>query len=250
MTAAAGTYVAGQQSLVIAAPGHPLAAGLTGHRQTVASAAGDTRPGQPQRQRRRRGPPVRTRRPPATFAYDTGAAMPGLAAPARRVGLFMWRHDRRPASPRTAAPCSTRPSPGRPAATGPGPSPSPSPSPAQLAEPELAQPQPEPRRARAPPSPAQPLAEPEPESARNALFVVGDPAALAPPTRPSGTAWWPSATRSPWSTTPPRRPPTRPASRSSSISSVGHLDQRRHEVPDDERAGRDLGGTASGTTSA
>ena len=68
-------------------PGSTLAAGLTG---TVAvSTAADTLP---------QGNPgaaaVIVARLPGTttasdFAYDTGAAMPGLAAPARRVGLFL-----------------------------------------------------------------------------------------------------------------------------------------------------------------
>ncbi len=87
MTAAAGTQVSGQTSVAIVTPGSPLAAGLTG---TVAvSTAADTLP---------QGIPgaaaVIVARLPGTttasdFAYDTGAAMPGLAAPARRVGLFM-----------------------------------------------------------------------------------------------------------------------------------------------------------------
>jgi glucose/arabinose dehydrogenase len=88
MTASAGTYVAGQQNLVIAAPGHPLAAGLTGT-QTVASVAGDIGQASPNA-----NAVVVARLSGATtaseFAYDAAAAMPGLAAPARRVGLFMW----------------------------------------------------------------------------------------------------------------------------------------------------------------
>jgi hypothetical protein len=87
MTAAAGTQVGGQTSVSIVTPGSPLAAGLSG---TVAvSTAADTLP---------QGSPaaaaVIVARLPGTttasdFAYDTGAAMAGLAAPARRVGLFM-----------------------------------------------------------------------------------------------------------------------------------------------------------------
>jgi hypothetical protein len=87
MTAAAGTQVAGQTSLSIVTPGSPLAAGLSG---TVAvSTVADTLP---------QGSPgaaaVIAARLPGTstasdFGYDTGAAMPGLAAPARRVGLFL-----------------------------------------------------------------------------------------------------------------------------------------------------------------
>jgi hypothetical protein len=87
MTAAAGTQVGGQTSLAIVTPGSPLAAGLSG---TVAiSTTADTLPqGSPN------GNAVIAARLPGTttasdFGYDTGAAMPGLTAPARRVGLFM-----------------------------------------------------------------------------------------------------------------------------------------------------------------
>ena len=87
MTAAAGTQVGGQTSLAIVTPGSPLAAGLSG---TVAiSTAADTLPqGSPN------GNATIVARLPGTttasdFGYDTGAAMPGLAAPARRVGLFL-----------------------------------------------------------------------------------------------------------------------------------------------------------------
>jgi hypothetical protein len=87
MTAAAGTQVSGQTSVAIVTPGHPLAAGLSG--TVVVSTAADTLP---------QGSPgaaavVVARLPGTTtasdFAYDTGVAMPGLTAPARRVGLFM-----------------------------------------------------------------------------------------------------------------------------------------------------------------
>jgi hypothetical protein len=87
MTAAAGTQVGGQTSLAIVTPGSPLAAGLSG---TVAiSTAADTLPqGSPN------GNATIVARLPGTttasdFGYDTGAAMPGLTAPARRVGLFL-----------------------------------------------------------------------------------------------------------------------------------------------------------------
>jgi hypothetical protein len=87
MTAAGGTFVAGQQNIVIAAPGNPMAAGLTGT-VTVSSVAGELGQGSP-------GPnaTIIARLPGATtastFAYDTGVAMPGLAAPARRVALYL-----------------------------------------------------------------------------------------------------------------------------------------------------------------
>jgi hypothetical protein len=87
MTAAPGTQVAAQTSLSIVTPGSPLAAGLTGTVQV--STVADTLP---------QGSPgaaaVIAARLPGTstasdFGYDTGAAMPGLTAPARRVGLFL-----------------------------------------------------------------------------------------------------------------------------------------------------------------
>lgn len=87
MTAATGTQVTSQTSLEIVSPGHPLAAGLTG---TVAasSTAGLFAQGSPNT-----NATVVARLPGSTtasiFAYETGAAMPGLAAPARRIGLFM-----------------------------------------------------------------------------------------------------------------------------------------------------------------
>jgi hypothetical protein len=87
MTAATGTFVAGQQNVVIAAPGHPLAAGLTGT-VSVTSTAGELGQGSPNA-----NATVVARLPGATtastFAYEAGAAMPGLAAPARRLALFM-----------------------------------------------------------------------------------------------------------------------------------------------------------------
>jgi glucose/arabinose dehydrogenase len=87
MTSAAGTARASQVSLVIASPGHPLAAGLTGTVQ-VATTAGKFASGTP-------GPnAVVVATIPGTtaagiFAYELGVTMPGLAAPARRVALFM-----------------------------------------------------------------------------------------------------------------------------------------------------------------
>ena len=94
MTAVDGTQVAAQHDLVITAPGHPLAAGLSG---TVTAASTDTEFAQ--------GSPngnaaIIARLPGAAtasiFAYEAGSAMPGLTAPARRVALFM--SDLTPAS--------------------------------------------------------------------------------------------------------------------------------------------------------
>jgi hypothetical protein len=87
MTATGTSEVAGQTSLVIVAPGHPLAAGLSGT-VTVVATAGAFAVGSPNAN----ATVVATLSGATTasiFAYELGAAMPGLAAPARRVGLFM-----------------------------------------------------------------------------------------------------------------------------------------------------------------
>ena len=94
MTAAAGTQVAGQNSVAIANPSSPLAAGLSGT-VTVSTASDIFAQGSPT------GSADVAARLPGTstasdFGYDTGAAMAGLAAPARRVGLFFT--DNTPAS--------------------------------------------------------------------------------------------------------------------------------------------------------
>jgi len=77
-----------QTRLDIAAPSHPLAAGLTG-RVTVATAPSAFTWGRP-------GPgavlvarQVGTTGHAGIFGYERGAAMVGLTAPARRVGLFL-----------------------------------------------------------------------------------------------------------------------------------------------------------------
>jgi hypothetical protein len=67
---------------------HPIAAGLTGL-QTAASAAGDFAWGKPNANAtviaKQNGDATRS----VVYAYEKGAAMPGLAAPARRVQLFL-----------------------------------------------------------------------------------------------------------------------------------------------------------------
>jgi glucose/arabinose dehydrogenase/PKD repeat protein len=87
MTAGAGYLSSAQTSVVITNPAHPLAAGLTGT-VPVATTAGGLSQGSPN------GNAAFVATIPGgslavDFGYDTGAAMPGLSAPARRIGLFM-----------------------------------------------------------------------------------------------------------------------------------------------------------------
>lgn len=79
----------GQERIAIANPAHPLAAGLSGSVRAVSS------PAQFSWGRARadaltvatlEGDPSRA----AIFAYERGAVMPGLVAPARRAGLFLF----------------------------------------------------------------------------------------------------------------------------------------------------------------
>ena len=87
MTTAAGAQIGGQSSLVIVTPSHPLAAGLTGT-IAVISPAGTLDQGSPNA-----NATIVARLPGTTtasiFAYEAAATMPGGAAPARRVALFM-----------------------------------------------------------------------------------------------------------------------------------------------------------------
>jgi hypothetical protein len=87
MTALGTSEVTGQQNLAIVAPGHPLAAGLSGT-IAVTSVTSPFAAGSPNA-----NATVVARIPGATtaslFAYELGATMPGLVAPARRVALFM-----------------------------------------------------------------------------------------------------------------------------------------------------------------
>jgi hypothetical protein len=95
--AAAGSFgtAGGQTRLDILTPAHPLAAGLAGRVQVSTAATPFTwgKPG---------AGAVRVARLPgnagriAVFGYERGAAMVGLAAPGRRVGLFLG--DNAPAS--------------------------------------------------------------------------------------------------------------------------------------------------------
>ena len=85
---AAASGMAPQSRITIIAPGHPLAAGLTGL-VTVTTTPTTLAWGQPA------AGAARIARMPgngsriAIFGYERGAAMAGLTAPARRVGLFL-----------------------------------------------------------------------------------------------------------------------------------------------------------------
>jgi glucose/arabinose dehydrogenase len=88
--ASAGTSfgtLPGQTRLRIVKPGHPLAAGLTG--AVPATTAPSTFSfGEPNAHALVIARQIGDARHPVLFAYDRGATMPGLVAPARRVGLF------------------------------------------------------------------------------------------------------------------------------------------------------------------
>lgn len=86
LAASQGT-VAGQTQVAMAST-HPIAAGLTGN-QTVATAAGDLAWGKPNANAAAVAGQVGDASRRTMYAYERGAAMPGLAAPARRVQLFM-----------------------------------------------------------------------------------------------------------------------------------------------------------------
>ena len=77
----------GQTQVAISDPAHPLAAGLSGT-VTVTTAASTFVWGRPAAGAAKAsiiGDPTKA----VVFGYETGAAMPGLAAPSRRVGLFL-----------------------------------------------------------------------------------------------------------------------------------------------------------------
>jgi uncharacterized repeat protein (TIGR01451 family) len=80
----------GQTQARITNPNHPLAGGLAGT-VTVVSTAGTFDWGKPNANAAVVGTIASDTSRSVIFGYDTGSAMPGLAAPARRVGLFM--HD-------------------------------------------------------------------------------------------------------------------------------------------------------------
>ena len=90
-----GRTPTGQRDLVHRRPGTPAGGGVERDGHRWAGTAGDIGQVSPNA-----NAAVIARLPGTTtasiFAYETGAAMPGLTAPARRVGLFMW--DTTPAS--------------------------------------------------------------------------------------------------------------------------------------------------------
>lgn len=79
--------VGGQTDIEITDAAHPLAAGNTGQ-QTVFSAPGTMSWGNPNANAFRVASIVGSPAQAAIFAYEAGATMPSLVAPARRVGFF------------------------------------------------------------------------------------------------------------------------------------------------------------------
>ena len=79
---------AGRTQLAIATPSHSMAAGLSGT-VTVASSAADFMWGAPNGNALVIATLAGDAGRAAIFGYEAGAAMPGLTAPARRVGLFL-----------------------------------------------------------------------------------------------------------------------------------------------------------------
>ncbi|HVE41575.1 MAG TPA: hypothetical protein VNM14_16910 [Planctomycetota bacterium] len=79
----------GQTRLVVRTDGHPLAAGLSGAVEVLSTPGhlswGRTRADAIRIATLESDPTLAT-----IFAYDAGAAMPGLLAPSRRVGLFLF----------------------------------------------------------------------------------------------------------------------------------------------------------------
>ncbi len=78
----------GQTDLVITNPSHPLAAGHTGQND-VFGVSGIMSWGNPNANAARVASVVGSPDQAAIFAYETGAAMVGINAPARRVGFFL-----------------------------------------------------------------------------------------------------------------------------------------------------------------
>ena len=83
-----GTKTA-QTQVTITNPGHPLAAGLTGT-VTVVTSAKTFDWGKPNANAISIATAVGDAAKTAIFGYEPGAAMPGLAAPARRLALFLY----------------------------------------------------------------------------------------------------------------------------------------------------------------
>jgi hypothetical protein len=90
MTAAAASNygsTSGQTKVTIASGSHPLTAGLTGT-PTVTRAADTFNWGVPGAAAVKGATVPASPTHSTSFGYDAGATMPGLAAPARRVGFF------------------------------------------------------------------------------------------------------------------------------------------------------------------
>jgi hypothetical protein len=80
--------VTGQTQVKITQPTHPLAGGLTGT-QTVVAASSTFSWGKPNANSAAVATLVSDATKVIIFGYNKGATMPGLVAPARRVGLFL-----------------------------------------------------------------------------------------------------------------------------------------------------------------
>lgn len=78
-----------QTQISITNPTHPLAAGLSGN-VTVVTSSGTFDWGKPNTNASSVGTAVGDAAKTLIFGYEQGVAMPGLTAPARRVGLFMF----------------------------------------------------------------------------------------------------------------------------------------------------------------
>jgi hypothetical protein len=83
-----GTSSTTQTQLTISSPTHQMAAGLSGT-QTVATTATNFTWGKPNTNAARVAALTNDATRFVIFGYDAGAAMPGVEAPARRVGLFL-----------------------------------------------------------------------------------------------------------------------------------------------------------------
>jgi hypothetical protein len=80
---------ASQTQITITTTSHPMAAGLTGN-VTVVSASSTFGWGQPNANGVKVATILGNSSRATIFAYNNGAVMPGLTAPARRVGFFVF----------------------------------------------------------------------------------------------------------------------------------------------------------------
>ena len=79
----------GQTQITITSPGHPLAAGMTGN-PTIVPSAKTFDWGKPNANAISIATIFSDSAKTTIFAYEPGVAMPGLTAPARRLGLFLY----------------------------------------------------------------------------------------------------------------------------------------------------------------